>query len=76
MKVNIKPLSVNKVWQGRRYKTKDYKVYEEALFYLLKKYKIPKAKTAPRPAKAKRTSKTEDDGIMGQLRGLFRKKAS
>lgn len=27
-KVEIKPLSVNKVWQGRRFKTKDYKDYE------------------------------------------------
>lgn len=27
-RVEIKPLSVNKVWQGRRFKTKDYKKYE------------------------------------------------
>lgn len=33
----IKPLSVNKVWQGKRFKTPDYKEYEEALFLLLPK---------------------------------------
>jgi len=35
MKINIKPLSVNKCWQGRRFKTNDYKVYEKELLYLL-----------------------------------------
>jgi len=35
MKIDIKPLSVNKVWQGRRFKTSIYKVYEEELYYLL-----------------------------------------
>ena len=34
-KVEIKPLSVNKVWQGKRFKTQDYKDYEEELFYVL-----------------------------------------
>ena len=34
-KINIKPLSVNKVWQGKRFKTKHYKLYERELFYLL-----------------------------------------
>ncbi|NCD07200.1 MAG: RusA family crossover junction endodeoxyribonuclease [Spirochaetia bacterium] len=35
-KILIKPLSVNKVWQGRRFKTKDYKEYEENVLNLLK----------------------------------------
>jgi len=35
MKINIKALSVNKVWCGRRFKTKDYKDYEREAFYLL-----------------------------------------
>jgi len=33
--IKIKPLSVNKCWQGRRFKTRDYKTYEKALSYLL-----------------------------------------
>lgn len=33
--IKIKPLSVNKAWQGRRYKTSDYRAYEQELWYLL-----------------------------------------
>jgi len=35
-KIIIKPLSVNQVWQGRRFKTKAYKNYEEEVLCLLK----------------------------------------
>tara|TARA_R100000655_G_scaffold105020_1_gene152832 strand:+ start:1065 stop:1421 length:357 start_codon:yes stop_codon:yes gene_type:complete len=35
MKINIKPLSINKAWKGRRYKTDKYKAYEKELLYLL-----------------------------------------
>ena len=33
--LNKKALSVNKVWQGRRFKTKEYKSYEKELLLLL-----------------------------------------
>lgn len=42
MLVKIKPLSVNQVWQGRRFKTKDYKEYEANLMALLKDFTVPK----------------------------------
>lgn len=42
--INIKPLSVNQAWQGKRFKTKKYKQYEIDLFYLLPKITIPKGK--------------------------------
>lgn len=42
--IKTKPLSVNKCWQGRRFKTDDYKNYEQELFLLLPKIKIPKGK--------------------------------
>lgn len=38
----IKPLSVNDAWQGRRFKTDQYKVYEKTVFYSLPNLKIPK----------------------------------
>jgi len=42
IKVNIKPISVNKCWQGRRFKTQDYKFYEQELQDLLPPfYEIP-----------------------------------
>jgi hypothetical protein len=34
-KVNIKPLSVNKAWKGRRYATKESKSYQKELWLLL-----------------------------------------
>ena len=35
--IKIKPLSVNQVWAGRRFKTVAYKDYEKSLSYLLPK---------------------------------------
>ena len=44
MRLNIKPLSVNQVWQGRRFKTPIYKKYENELLFMLPKMKIPEGK--------------------------------
>lgn len=41
MRVPIKPLSVNQAWQGRRYKTKQYKEYEKQVMRLLTPINIP-----------------------------------
>ena len=42
MKINIKPLSVNVAWKGRKFKTDAYKRFEkEVLLLLPKKYNIP-----------------------------------
>jgi Holliday junction resolvase RusA-like endonuclease len=35
LNLDVKPLSVNKCWQGRRFKTKAYKQYEKAMLQLL-----------------------------------------
>jgi len=34
-RINIKPLSVNEAWQGRRFKTEKYKVYSAAVSQIL-----------------------------------------
>ena len=39
--VDIKPLTVNQVWQGRRFKTPKYKQYEKDVLTLLPKLEIP-----------------------------------
>ena len=44
MKINIKPLSVNECYQGRRFKNKAYKAYERELMYKIPKQVIPKGK--------------------------------
>ena len=41
MRINIKPLSVNECWQGKRFKTPKYKSYEIELLYRLKCLAIP-----------------------------------
>lgn len=43
-RLDTKPLSVNRCWQGRRFKTEEYKDYEEELIYTLPKIEIPKGK--------------------------------
>lgn len=37
----IKPLSVNDAWKGRRFKTEEYKAYEKQLLLTLPRLKIP-----------------------------------
>ena len=44
MKIDIKPLSVNDAWQGRRFKTPEYKKYERDLLLLLPKIEVPNGK--------------------------------
>jgi len=39
--VRIKPLSVNDAWQGRRFKTPEYRSYEKALMLMLPKIEVP-----------------------------------
>jgi Holliday junction resolvase RusA-like endonuclease len=39
---NIKPLSVNKCWQGKRFKTKEYLNYQEELLKTLPARTLPK----------------------------------
>ena len=40
-KINIKPLSVNDAWKGRRFKTDKYKKYQRDLLRFLPKLNIP-----------------------------------
>lgn len=44
IKINIKPMSVNKAWQGRRFKTPAYKKYERDVLMMLPKITIPSGK--------------------------------
>ena len=44
MRIDIKPLSVNQVWQGKRFKTPIYKSYEKQLLQILPKLHIPEGK--------------------------------
>ena len=41
MRLDIKPLSVNDAWRGKRFKTDAYKGYERSLLILLRPLEIP-----------------------------------
>ena len=41
MRLDIKPLSVNEAWQGRRVKTAKYRSFERSILLLLRPIKIP-----------------------------------
>ena len=41
MRVDIKPLSVNQAWKGRRFKTPAYKTYEKAVLLMLPPLTVP-----------------------------------
>jgi Holliday junction resolvase RusA-like endonuclease len=43
-KINIKPLSVNQAWYGRKVRTSKHRDYEEEILYLLPKMKVPEGK--------------------------------
>lgn len=42
--IEIKPLSINRAWKGRRFRTYEYKKYEEEMLYLLPKKEMVKGK--------------------------------
>jgi len=44
MKIEIKPLSVNECWQGKRFKTPKYKAHEFELLLILRPLIIPEGK--------------------------------
>lgn len=39
--IQLKPLSVNDAWQGKRFKTPEYKKYEQVMGFLLYKDRVP-----------------------------------
>jgi len=41
MRVDIKPLSVNEAWRGRRFKTPEYRKYERDILTLLRPLQVP-----------------------------------
>ena len=44
IRIDIKPLSVNDAWAGKRFKTPEYKQYERDVLFLLPRIKIPEGK--------------------------------
>ena len=40
-RINVKPMTVNRAWRGRKFKTPEYKTYEINVMMLLKPMEIP-----------------------------------
>lgn len=72
--VQEKPLSINDAFQGRRFKTKEYKAYEERLLY-----QLPKRERLTGPIKVKylfflRNHKLTDcDNLIKPLQDILQK---
>lgn len=43
-KINVKPITQNQAWKGRRFKSDLYKVFEQEVFYSLPKIIVPVGK--------------------------------
>jgi Holliday junction resolvase RusA-like endonuclease len=72
--VKIKPLSVNKAWQGRRFKTSDYKQYEKALLLILPKVKIPDGKLSVKLEYGFSSTRSDVDNPTKLIIDCFQKK--
>lgn len=42
MRIDIKPLSVNEAWKGRRFKTDKYKIYQSSVLFMLPDIEVPR----------------------------------
>jgi Holliday junction resolvase RusA-like endonuclease len=74
MKMFIKPLSVNEAWQGKRYKTPEYKSYEKTLLLTLPKMQIPQGKLKVSFVFGFSNSGSDIDNPLKLLIDIFQKK--
>lgn len=70
--LKIKPLSVNKCWQGRKFKTQLYKDYEKEMSVLLASHKPPRGVLSSKVGLdivfyLKRASTTDFDNLLKPL---------
>lgn len=41
IRVNVKPLSANALWKGKRYKTDQYNIYRDKVLFILPRLDVP-----------------------------------
>ena len=73
-KINIKALSVNTCWQGRRFKTPAYKAYEEEVLYRIKKEKVPSGKLLLRLTVGVSNKNADLDNVIKPFLDILQKK--
>ena len=75
MKILVHPLSINKAFRGRRFKTPEYEAYEKEVFYQLKPMAISKkAKLCVRIAVGFKNRNADIDNICKPLIDILQKK--
>jgi len=75
MKIQIKPVSINVCWQGKRFKTKAYTAYEKEMSYLLPpKLAIPKVKITMRITFGLSSKNADIDNCVKPLLDILQKK--
>lgn len=72
--IKTKALSVNVCWQGKRFKTQKYKVYEQELFYLLPKIDVPSGKLKVKIIFGLSSKANDIDNGIKPLLDIFQKK--
>lgn len=74
-RIEIKPISVNEVWKGRRFKTPAYKRYERCVSYLLdRSMEIPDGKLWIRMRAAFSSSGSDLDNVIKPFLDILQKK--
>jgi hypothetical protein len=75
MKIQIKPLTVNKAWRGgRRFKTAEYLQYEDELSMLLPKMDIPEGKLQVEYVFGLSNKASDYDNCIKQFQDIISKK--
>ena len=72
--MNIKPLSVNNAWMGRRFKTPEYKAYEQELLYKLPILEVPKSPYKISYEFGFSNKQSDIDNCVKQLQDILQKK--
>ncbi len=73
-KVQIKPLTVNRAWNGRKYKTDEYKSYERELDFLLPKIDVPEGKLQAHYIFGLSNKNNDYDNCIKQFQDIISKK--
>lgn len=75
MKLTIKPLSVNKCWQGKRFKTRDYILYERLIIAILPNdFIVPEGKLQAHYIFGVSSKNADNDNPVKPLQDILQKK--
>lgn len=73
-RIQIKPISVNQCWQGRRFKSPAYKDYEDEMLYSLPKLTVPKGKLILRLTVGFSSASSDLDNAIKPILDILQKK--